>query len=327
MHHIAPIGGGAGANVSEANLAPTTGQSGPVAATGGSSPATATQRISLGDTAVIRELAVSDLLKLTQILQPVAAPERAARVENLIQETVHAIQADRREWAVGRFIEAVTSDPSRVEELRAQPGLEPIRNTVDQLLVRLTNVAKMDAETKLGSAEQVLENGGWPKLPHWETSPEALIQIGHRLIEAGGYANYVRTADLATTLQSAYLASLVTPPLEITGAPMLDKEDTPLKRKSAGAATLAMAYYAWDTLREKVPPRLEILWQRAPLLVILGTWFTVGLAVGVISFLAKEIWPDSWIVPASNFGFQLWGVGFLAIVGFGFWARVRKPRR
>src|ERR1700722_1628607 len=101
MHHIAPIGGGAGANVSEANLAPTTGQSGPVAATGGSSPATATQRISLGDTAVIRELAVSDLLKLTQILQPVAAPERAARVENLIQETVHAIQADRREWAVG----------------------------------------------------------------------------------------------------------------------------------------------------------------------------------------------------------------------------------
>ena len=324
---ITPIGGAAGTGVSEAKLTPTPGQTGPVAAPGGNSLITSTQQPVLNDTAVIRELAVSDLLKLTQILQPTLPPDRVDRVEHLIQETVRAIHEDRREWAVGRFIEAATSDPSRVDELRSKPEFEAIRPNVDLLLNRLTNVAKMDAETRLAAVEQVIEDGGWRKLPHWETAPEALLQIGHRLIEAGGYANFVRTSELATTLQTAYLAAaVVQPAVPMTGSSSLKKEDSRLKRKNAREATLALAYHAWDSIRERLPQRVESLWNRAPLLVILGSWFTAGVLGGVFSFLAKTIWPDSWIVPASDFGFKLWGVGLLAIVGFGFWARVRKPR-
>jgi hypothetical protein len=270
---------------------------------------------------------VADLLKLSQILQPPSPPEIVTRVEALIQATVTAIHEDRREWAVGRFIEAVTTDPSRAEELRSNPDLQPIRNTVDQLLVRLTNVAKMDAETKLVAAERVMEDAGWPKLPHWETSPQALIQIGHRLLEAGGYANYIKTAELATTLQSAYWgATLIQPPL-INAPGALKKDDTPIGRRGAGSAALALGYYSWEKLREKLPGRLEALWQRAPLLALLAGWFVLGLGGGLFSVVAKAIWPDSWIVPASDFGFQIWGLGFLALVGFGFWAQVRKPRR
>jgi len=325
--HIAPIRGAAGAEVSEAKLTPNTGQTGPVAGTGGTSPATSIQRTTGGDSAVIRELAVADLLKLTQILQPPSSPEIVARVEGLIQAAVSAIHEDRREWAVGRFIEAVTTDPSRAEELRSNPEIQVIRNTIDQLLVRLTNVAKMDAETKLGSAERVIEDAGWQKLPHWETSPQALIQIGHRLLEAGGYANFVRTAELATTLQSAYWgATLIEQPL-IDGPSALKKDDTVLKRRGAGPAALELAQYSWEKLREKLPRRLEALWRRAPLLALLAAWFTLGLAGGLFSVLAKAIWPDSWIVPASDFGFQIWGLGFLALVGLGFWARIRKPGR
>ena len=328
---IAPTGGAAGTGVSEAKLTPeTTGQSGPVAAATGHSHATAAQapQPALGDTAVIRELAVADLAKLSQILQPAPTPELVARVEGLIHEAVQAIHDDRREWAVGRFIEAATSDPARVDELVAKPEFEAIRANVDLLLNRLTNVARMDAETKLAGAEQVLENAGWQKLPHWETSPEALIQVGHRLLEAGGYANYVRTAELAMNLQTAYwAATMVQPPLPLTSTTALKKEDTPLRRKSASEATMALAFHSWDVLRERMPQRVEALWQRAPLLVILGTWFTLGLVGGVFSFLAKQVWPDSWIAPASNFGFQIWGLGFLAIVGFGFWAQVRRSRR
>ena len=323
---IAPTGSVAGTGVSEAKLTPNTGQSGPVAGAGGTSPATSTQQAVLNDTAVIRELAVADLFKLAQILQPTTPPERVVRVDRLIEETVRAIQDDRREWAVGRFIEAATTDPSRVDELRTKTELDAIRANVDLLLNRLTNVAKMDAETKLASAEQVLENAGWQKLPHWETAPEALIQIGHRLIEAGGYANYVRTAELATTLQTAYWSAAVMQPPLISGTPTLKKEDTVLKRKGAGAAALALAYHSWDVLRERMPKQVEALWERAPLLLILGSWFSVGLVGGTISYLAKAIWPDSWIVPASSFAFQVWGVGFLGIVGFGFWAQVRRPR-
>jgi hypothetical protein len=319
--HIAPV-------VSEANLAPNTGPAAPVAGAGGTSPSTSVQPALPADSAVIRELAVADLLQLTQILQPPSPPELIARVEALIQATVTAIREDRREWAVGRFVEAVTTDPSRADELRANPDIQPIRNTIDQLLVRLTNVAKMDAETKLASAERVIEDAGWPKLPHWETAPQALIQIGHRLLEAGGYANYVKTAELATALQSAYWGAtlLQSPPL-IDAPSALKKEDTPIGRQGAGSAAQALGAYAWEKLLEKLPRRLETLWQRAPLLVLLGAWFFLGLGCGLFSVVAKAIWPDSWIVPASDFGFQIWGLGFLAIVGLGFWARVRKPRR
>ncbi len=228
---IAPSGGAAGTGVSEAKLASHTGQAGPVAGVGGSSPAISTQQTVLTDSAVIRELAVADLFKLTQILQPAGSPERIARVDELMEETVNAIRDDRREWAVGRFIEAVTTDPSRAEELRSNPGVEPIRNTVEQLLVRLTNVAKMDAESKLAAAEQVLENAGWPKLPHWETAPAALLQIGHRLMEAGGYGNYIRAAELAGTLQSAYWgATVIQPPPAISAPAGIEKPAKPRSR-------------------------------------------------------------------------------------------------
>jgi len=328
---IAPTRGAAGAGVSEAKLTPFTGQAGLVGGDAGTpllaAPSIPVQLANGGDIAVIRELAVTDLLKLAQILQPPVSPDHVVRVENLIQETVHAIREDRREWAVGRFIEAVTTDPTRVDELRSNPEIEPIRNTVEQLVVRLTNVAKMDAETKLSSTEQVLENAGWQKLPHWETTPQALIQIGHRLLEAGGYANYIRTAELASTIQSAYWgATIVAAPLPISAPAALKKEDTALKRRGAGAAAVALARQTWDTLRETLPQSIEALWIRAPLLALLATWFTLGVAGGIISVLAKTIWPDSWIASASDFGFQLWGLGLLALVGLGFWARVRKPR-
>jgi hypothetical protein len=325
--HIAPTGGAAGAGVSEAKLTPNTGQAGPVAGAGGTSQSASISQAIGTDSAVIRELAVADLLKLTQILQPPSPPEIVARVEGLIQATVTAIHEGRREWAVGRFVEAVTTDPSRAEELRSNPDIQPIRNTVDQLLVRLTNVAKMDAETKLVAAERVIEDAGWQKLPHWETSPQALLQIGHRLLEAGGYANYLKTAELATTLQSAYWgASVIQPPL-INAPNALKKEDTPLGWRGAGATALALGYYSWEKLREKLPRGLEALWQRAPLLALLGTWFVVGLGGGLFSVLAKALWPDSWVVAAGDFGFEVWGLGFLALVGFGFWATIRKPRR
>jgi hypothetical protein len=186
----------------------------------------------------------------------------------------------------------------------------------------------MDAESKLAAAEQVLETAGWQKLPHWETSPEALIQIGHRLLEAGGYANYIRAADLATALQAAYWgATAVQMPPEIRGAAALKKEGINIGRNRTRAAAMALAHYSWDVLRAKVPQRIEALWQRAPLLAILGSWFSLGFVGGILSFLGKAIWPKSWIVAASDFGFQIWALGFLAIVGFGFWARVRRPKR
>jgi hypothetical protein len=271
----------------------------------------------IADIANVRELAAADLLKLTQILQPAGAPERTARVDALIRETVISIHEGKIEWAVGRLIEAATIDPARVDEIRSKPEFETIRANVEHVVAHMTNVAKMYAETKLASAEQLLEEAGYPKLPHWETTPETLIHIGHRLIEAGGYANYVHTAELASTLQSAYWAAAVAQP---DGAVGPGKEEA---LKSNGRPTTRNTY---QKLREQLPGRVRALWMRAPLLVLFGIWFVLGLAGGLLSRVAKVVWPDSWIVSSSDFAFQIWGLGMLALVGFGFWARVRKPR-
>jgi hypothetical protein len=323
---IAPTGGATGTGVSEAKFASSAGQSGSVADARGPLPTDPIQQAGLTDSGAIRELAAADLFKLTQILQPASPPEKVARVNSLMQEAASAINDDRREWAVGRFIEAVTTDPSRVDELLANPQIQPIRSTVEQLLVRLTNVAKMDAETKLGAAERVLENAGWQKLPQWETAPSALIQIAHRLLETGGYPNYVRTGELATILQTAYWGATVIQPEPVGLPAALKKEPADFRRKDYTATPAAKANTSWDKIREKIPYRMQLLWLRAPLFVLLGIWFFAGLIGATITLVIRLIEPSEWIVSVGDTGSKIWSLGFLALVGFGFWARVRKPR-
>jgi hypothetical protein len=320
------MGGAAGTGVSEAKLNPSPGPAGPVAEAGELAAADLLRLRQVpppvvADIANVSELAATDLLKLAQILQPVSAPGRTARVDELIRETVAAIHEGKIERAVGRWIEAATIDPARVDEIRAKPEFEPIRANVEHVVAHMTNVAKMDAETKLASVEQLFEVAGCQKLPHWETTPETLLHIAHRLIDAGGYANYVHTAELATTLQSAYWAATVVQPEALR----LRKEET-LRRTGQRPTTMSLVRNVCGALREELPGRVAKLWMRAPLLVLFGFWFALGVAGGVVSRLAKIVWPESWIVSSSDTGFQIWGLGMLALVGLGFWARIRKPR-
>lgn len=55
---------------------------------------------------------------------------------------------------------------------------------------------------------------------------------------------------------------------------------------------------------------IRTLWSRAPLLLLLLSWFTAGLIVALITSAA----------------FEWWGLGFLALIGFGFCMRVRHIR-
>ena len=282
------------------------------------------------DGAVMHDLATSDLVKLAQIIQPAIPPARVEQLTKLLQETVQAVSEGRIEWAVGRVLEAATLDPLQAEEFRAQPELAPIHANIEHLIGRMATVAKIDAESKLSQAEQVMEDSGWAKLPHWDTKPETLLQIAHRLFEAGGYSNYVRSAGLAdATIQSAFWgASIVQPQIPpVTDPAKIEREESTLgKPRAAGGATLAVLHYSWAALRAKAPARFEALWQRAPLLVLLSSWFTAGLIGGVLSLIVRKIWPDGWAVALVDPGFQIWGLGLLALVGFGFWARIRQRR-
>jgi hypothetical protein len=68
------------------------------------------------------------------------------------------------------------------------------------------------------------------------------------------------------------------------------------------------------------------LWQRAPLLVMLLVWFAVGFSGGCVFALLRSYWPEMWPESLVADGFEVWGLGFLALIGFGFYARVRNIR-
>jgi tetratricopeptide (TPR) repeat protein len=275
-------------------------------------------QLALADMTELRELAPADLTKLSSVLrfsEPVAP---AAPPDAALREAILAVEEGRFEQAIGYLASAITRDPSRVEELRDRPELAPIRANLDQLLNRVTQVSKIRAESDLARVELSLEQAGWPKLPQWETRPEILVRLARQFFEAGGYANYVRSAELAQTiLQSAYWEAFIPQPEPLSAAQQALLE-------SDLEAELSPAPPLWKTLGEELPVVVRVLWQRAPLLVLFFAWLTIGSVAGLCyAFLRVLSWAPS-LRSFGDAGFSLWAIGFLALVGFGFYARIRK---
>jgi hypothetical protein len=144
-----------------------------------------------------------------------------------------------------------------------------------------------------------------------EVRPEIVILIAGRLLEAGGYANCIRSAELSQMTINVYGCA-----------------STPARLSLADPRSIAMGS-ARDNLglRNKWMPRIRKLWLRAPLLVLLLVWLVVGLAAGSVSALLRTCWPQTWPESLVAGGFEIWAVGFLVLIMFGFYARVRDLRR
>jgi hypothetical protein len=197
------------------------------------------------------------------------------------------------------FLDVAASDLAKLAQI-----LQPteIRIAADQPQAHpATIVAKIDAEVKLDQAEHAIELAGGQKLVHWETSPQTLLHIGHRLYNAGGYANYMRAAAVGETIQSAYWGAtlIIEQPLPVTRIGLPKYNGLPQSR------AFAVAFL------RKMPECIRVLWRRAPLLVLLLSWLAIGIAGGILF--------------SAGFGFDFWALGFLGLVGFGFYSTIRKP--
>jgi hypothetical protein len=279
-------------------------------------------QLALADIAELRELAPADLAKLSTILRfsEPAAPQAPA--DPVIQDAILAVEEGRFEQAIGYLASAITRDPARADELRDRPEFAPVRANLDQLLNRVTQVSKIRAESDLARVEHSLDEAGWPKLPQWETRSEILMRLARQLFEAGGYPNYVRSAELAQTiLQSAYWEAFIpqAPPLSPARQALIDRDSD-----SDIEGALSPATPLWKTLYDEVPVVLRVLWQRAPLLVLFFAWLTIGSAAGLFYALMRVFSPAASLRSLGDIGFSLWALGFLALVGFGFYARVRN---
>lgn len=288
----------------------------PVAGISSVARATAASAASDSNTTVLSGVAEADLPRLTAILEPTHSVQTAALVQNLLQDTALAVTQRDSTRAIANLREIAAVDPPRVEILRLDPVLGPIRPEMERLLHQLTGAAKMEAEETLARAAQLVQSAGEKMLPNWQTRPEALMQVAHQLLETGGYANYLRSAELGRAIvdYSPWIVNYTTAP-----AWKAANEDVLAKR-----ALQAAVEKSWTAVRKRAPFTLRTLWLRAPLLMLLLGWLGLGLVGGPASILLRSLWPETWPAALIDAFYELWAIGFLALVGFGFYARIRR---
>ncbi len=73
-------------------------------------------------------------------------------------------------------------------------------------------------------------------------------------------------------------------------------------------------------------PRVNALWVRAPLLILLLAWFAIGLAGGTACLLLGNLYSRELLTAITAAASEIWGLGFLALVGLGFYLRIRNVR-
>jgi pterin-4a-carbinolamine dehydratase len=298
---------------------------------------------------VLAEVASQDLSKLAGILDPSNEQNSSQILDSLLSRAVQEVSKGNAERAVGYLADYATRDPQGAEHLPLQPELEPVRDKIDSMVSRMTEVAKMSAENGLSRAEQTV-SANIAKLADWETQADVLLKIARRIFEAGGYANYSRTSNLARAvteaaaqakhvpaqaLAASAAASVGAQPNQVVpgvNVPYWTSLETEVfepveNNRMPRGRSRGSVMPAWREASEIGSSLLASLWMRAPLLVLLLTWFLMGACGGLIYFVASRIWPDGFIAYMGDFGFELWGIGLLALVGFGFYVRIREWRQ
>jgi hypothetical protein len=279
----------------------------------------------LGDTvaALLQDLSAADISRLIGLLGGRLPLQDSAPLQNLLHTFSSAAAAGDATRAVDALSQIVALDPARADLLRTSPVIEPVRASVDQYLDRHTMLAKLDAQGRLEQASQQAVPSASEKLSGWEMKPATMVTIANRIFDAGGLPNYVRAAELAQVVidGSRWAPAVISLPPTAANLP-------PVQLLDAGARLRKMVGQAGS---EGLPGGqineiLRRLWLRAPLLIVLLAWLLLGITAGVGSLLWRQWWLETWPASLVAVAFQIWGIGFLALVAFGFYARVRKVR-
>ena len=244
----------------------------------------------------------SDTAKLIRILEPPGLPQETSELRDLLRSAISAAQKGDPGGALKHLEQLVRVDPNRANTLRSEPGLEPIRAQVDQLLTRMESNAKTHAQAQLADAAKVLESWGRQALPGWDAAPQTMLAAAFHLSDTGGYANCIYAASLARVVIEGARFPIAAHGTRPAGPP----------RKSHRAAMFGS--------------RLKALWARAPLLILLVSWFAFGLAAIGVAAILHNFWPVEYPSSTIDTGFAIWGIGLLALIAFGFYARVRRAR-
>lgn len=268
------------------------------------------------DTALLELISSANLTRLLAAALPELTPAAAGHVDALLRSAAAAAIDGRVDDSLDYVSQAVALDPHRAESLSFDSRFEAVRAELDQLLAGFAYSAKLDAESRLSQASQTIESAAPHKTTEWLAEAAQLHSAALRLLDANTYVSYLRSAHVSQGIIDS--ASRFNPALNVFIQPVsepeapafhlrVDKLNTPEPARS-------------DPEPSKCKSRLLIIWRRAPLAVLLLGWLALGFGVFALSVVTRA--------PKSDFTlfYKIWSLGFLALVGFGFYSRIRNIR-
>ncbi len=203
-------------------------------------------------------------------------------------------------------------DPSKIEGLLRAAVAEAGARNLPGALAAITEMARL----------------------HPEHAAE-LVQAEAALAPIRGEVNHLferlalaAKSDAAGTLSAASLAVSPRdiPAIDILAAAQRFAESGTLinyvRATELGQLVLDSYPLAVKPRRWLAQARLQAMWRRVPVLVLLAGWFLLGLVGGIISLAGRYAGSG----PLSATPVEIWAVGFLVLVGFQFFATIRNIR-
>jgi hypothetical protein len=254
----------------------------------------------------LQDIAGPQISQLLNLVEQTREAQDPRVLDAMLRKAVVAVHSHNLPGAFTAITELVTLNPERGAQIvNDSAALAPVRSEVKDLLHRLTLTARLQAEQTLSAATLAVETapqrGGHAHGLH----PQDILALARHFFDSGQHINYVRAAELAQMVLAYY-------PVPVAGV------------RSAGRSNLLNE--ALDSLSGAFKPaartrpphalhRLKALWRRAPLLILLAGWLSIGLIGAFISLLAGS---------ASQAPVEIWATGFLVLVGFQFIVTVRN---
>jgi hypothetical protein len=171
---------------------------------------------------LLGELSQADLTKLLEIVDAIPRPGDQAQVEELLRAATEAVAARNTGHALDLLRQLAALDPALADTLVSVPALASILPGLEQLLSQLTAAALLHAEGKLSEASQKLETATLRETSAGEVRPEIFLLVATALIEAGGLANYVRSAAVSDACAETHLGAPRVDPSRWAPAPGAD---------------------------------------------------------------------------------------------------------
>lgn len=152
---------------------------------------------------LLRELSPADLAGLLRVIESSSHSFDNARSAELLRGAADALAQRDVERALDVVRHFARLDPDRAVSLPSAPELAYIRPEVERVLAQLTAAARLHAESSLADASRRFETGSLNSILTAPVRPDVFLAAANRLMDAGGLANYIRAAAVATAVIDA----------------------------------------------------------------------------------------------------------------------------